>query len=162
MLDCFLDGLRHDPKSKSLDFDSQEVWYPLSKDFAKLPGMANKEQPSKIPRMGERIRLRLIELEMKQVDVLNRLPDLDKGTLSAMIRENRIASEWSDEIAEVLEVEHRWLQKGTEPKMRIQWPFKHVSKQEVAELPPETLARIEGFIEARLEEHRESGRKSTG
>lgn len=70
-------------------------------------------------RMGRRIQMRLDELGWKQSDLLARVQGLSKGTLSAMIASNRIASEWSDEIAEALGVEHRWLQKGTEPKLRI-------------------------------------------
>lgn len=69
-------------------------------------------------RLGQRIQIRLDELGWKQSDLLARVPGLGKGTLSAMIVNNRVASEWSDEIAEALGVEHRWLQKGVEPKLR--------------------------------------------
>lgn len=72
-------------------------------------------------RLGRRIQMRLDELGWKQSDLLARVPGLGKGTLSAMIVNNRVASEWSDEIAEALGVEHRWLQKGVEPKLRSGW-----------------------------------------
>lgn len=111
-------------------------------------------------RMGKRIELRLDELEWKKGDLLKKIPDLNKGTLWAMIKENRIASEWSEEIAEALGVEHKWLQRGTGPKMRTHWPFKHISKADLAKLPSDELAMIEGFIQGRLQEHRQAGDKS--
>lgn len=112
-------------------------------------------------RMGRRIKQRLDELGWRQVDLLALIPELEKGTLSAMIAGNRIASEHSDQIAEALGVEHRWLQKGTGVKLRTErWPFSRFAAAELAQLPPEELARIEGYIEARLEEHRKAGAKS--
>lgn len=110
-------------------------------------------------RLGRRIGERLTELGWGQIDLLNKLPELEKGTLSAMILNNRIASEWSDKIAEALGVEHRWLLNGEGPKVRTNWPFEHIQRADVAALPKEALSQIEGYIEAKLEEHRKAGPK---
>lgn len=110
-------------------------------------------------RMGYRIRNRLDELGWTQTDLLNKIPDLGKGTLSAMILNNRIASEWSDEIAEALDVEHRWLQKGVGEKMRRGWPFTRFSRRDFDDLPKEEQTLIEGYIDGKIQEHRKAGPK---
>lgn len=68
--------------------------------------------------MGSRIRARLDELGWKQRDLLDRVPDLEVGTLSALIARDSRKSEFSEEIAEALGVTHRWLTSGQEPKHR--------------------------------------------
>lgn len=68
--------------------------------------------------MGARIAERLAELRWQQVDLLARVPDLEPGTLSALIRRDSKKSEFSEAIAEALGVNHRWLKDQLGPKER--------------------------------------------
>ena len=98
--------------------------------------------------MGYRVRRVLAELVWKQVDLLQRVPGLDAGTLSALILRNGKSCQWSDEIAAALGVEHGWLQRGEGRKPRASqgWPFRTVSLDAVLALPEAERARIEGYI----------------
>lgn len=90
--------------------------------------------------MGSRVRARLEELGWQQYQLLERIPDLDSGTLSALINRDNLTSQWSDEIAEALGVEHRWLQRGVEPKLRQvrDWPFRKVTPEQWRGFPRPT------------------------
>lgn len=68
-------------------------------------------------KMGGRIKLRLDELGWQQRDLIERLPDLDLKTLSAMIARDSAKSEWADRIAVVLGVRLPWLLRGEKPKL---------------------------------------------
>ena len=67
--------------------------------------------------MGSRIRERLNELGWKQRHLLERVHGLEVGTLSALIARDSKRSEWSERIAEALNVRHAWLTRG-EPATR--------------------------------------------
>lgn len=147
-------------KSIDIDLPSQRPCYRRSTPVSNLPRMKKRQTQDEAVRMGFRIRDRLAELGWGQVDLLERIPDLDKGTLSAIITNNRIASVWSDEIADALGVEHRWLQTGRGEKMkRDRWPFKRVSREDIEDLPDDERTMIEGYIEGKIEEHRKAGGK---
>lgn len=79
------------------------------------------ESPEGEIHLGRRIQMRLDELGWRQADLLARLPELPQSTLAQLVLRNGVASQWSDEIAETLGVEHRWLQRGTGPKLRRDW-----------------------------------------
>lgn len=66
--------------------------------------------------MGKRIEQRLRELGWKQSDLLERIPDLEKGTLSALIARDSAKSMFSQQIADALGVSHAWLVDGTVPR----------------------------------------------
>lgn len=68
--------------------------------------------------MGGRIKERLDELRWKQRDLLARVPDLDPGTLSALITRDSKKSDYSEAIAEALGVNHRWLLEEVGAKIR--------------------------------------------
>lgn len=68
--------------------------------------------------IGSRIEKRLRELGWQQVDLLQRVPDLRAGTLSAIIQRDSIRSVYSEAIAEALGVTHAWLVTGKSPKER--------------------------------------------
>lgn len=65
--------------------------------------------------MGHRIRQRMDELGIGQVDLLARIPDLSPQTLSALIARDSNRSQWSGRIADALGCSHRWLQTGEGP-----------------------------------------------
>ena len=106
--------------------------------------------------MGARVRQVLDELGWKQIDLLNRVVELDTGTLSALINRNGKTCLWSDEIAEALGVNHRWLQRGEGPKKRPagEWPFQKLSLEDVLALPESERARIEGYAQRAIEDFR--------
>lgn len=98
------------------------------------------------PRMGHRVRDRLAELQMTQVDLLDLVPEISAGALSALIQRNGITFQWSDQVAEALGVNHRWLQTGTGPKERSElWPFS-VTREIFDRISPERRALIDGFM----------------
>lgn len=66
--------------------------------------------------MGGRIEQRLKELGWKQVDLLARVPELDAGTLSDLIRRDSKRSEFAARIASAMGVTLLWLLDGKEPK----------------------------------------------
>lgn len=68
--------------------------------------------------MGFRIRERLDELGWKQHHLLEKVPGLEAGTLSALIARDSKRSVWSEQIAEALGVRHAWLTRGDLPKER--------------------------------------------
>lgn len=68
--------------------------------------------------IGSRIEKRLRELGWQQVDLLQRVPDLRAGTLSAIIQRDSVRSVYSEAIAEALGVTHAWLVTGRSPKER--------------------------------------------
>lgn len=84
--------------STNADWDTQQSLYPSQMN------------------MGKRIALRLRELGWRQTDLLDRIPDLSPGTLSAMILRDSKRSEFVTQIAEALGVTGNWLQEGTNPK----------------------------------------------
>lgn len=98
--------------------------------------------------MGSRVKARLEELGWQQHHLLARIPDLDSGTLSALIQRDNLTSQWSDEIAEALGVEHRWLQRGVEPKLRQpkDWPFRKVTPEQWRALSEADRAECEGYV----------------
>lgn len=68
--------------------------------------------------LGARIKERLAEVGWEQVDLLRAVPDLNAGTLSALITRDSEKSRFSEAIAEALDVSHRWLLEGVLPKQR--------------------------------------------
>lgn len=66
--------------------------------------------------MGKRIAQRLRELGWKQTHLLDKVPDLSPGTLSAIILRDSKRSEFVSQIASALGVTVNWLQDGVEPK----------------------------------------------
>lgn len=66
--------------------------------------------------MGKRIAVRLSELGWRQTDLLDKVPDLSPGTLSAIILRDSKRSEFASQIADALGVTGKWLQEGREPK----------------------------------------------
>jgi SOS-response transcriptional repressor LexA len=68
--------------------------------------------------LGARIKDRLTEIGWDQVDLLAAVPDLNAGTLSALITRDSEKSRFSEAIAEALGVSHRWLLEGVQPKSR--------------------------------------------
>ncbi len=99
--------------------------------------------------MGGRILARLTELGWDQVDLLRRVPDLDAKALSAMIKRNGAASQWSDDIARALGVAHRWLQTGNGPKEPSDiWPFLSIDRDKVLLLPSRDIDRLEAALVA--------------
>lgn len=79
-------------------------------------GIQQSLYPS-VMNMGKRIALRLRELGWRQTDLLDRIPDLSPGTLSAMILRDSKRSEFTTQIAGALGVTGNWLQDGTNPKL---------------------------------------------
>jgi phage repressor protein C with HTH and peptisase S24 domain len=67
--------------------------------------------------MGKRIKLRLEELHWQQRHLLEKVPGLETGTLSALIARDSKRSEWSEPIAAALGVTHGWLTRGDAPKL---------------------------------------------
>lgn len=68
--------------------------------------------------MGKRIEERLKELRWEQVALLELVPDLSAGTLSALIRRDSEKSRYSAAIAEALGLNHLWLVEEKGPKLR--------------------------------------------
>lgn len=66
--------------------------------------------------MGHRIALRLKELNWKQADLLDKVPELSPGTLSAMIKRDSKRSEFTSQIAKALRCSVDWLATGIGPK----------------------------------------------
>lgn len=66
--------------------------------------------------MGKRVAERLKELGWLQKELLERVPELEAGNLSAMIKRDGVRSKWSEQIAAALGVRHAWLTSGTPPK----------------------------------------------
>lgn len=62
--------------------------------------------------MGKRIEQCLDELGWKQVQLLDKVPDLSPSALSALIKRDSKWSDFAEEIAEALGVEFRWLLTG--------------------------------------------------
>lgn len=121
--------------------------------------------------MGARVKARLDELQWQQIDLVRKVGEITNAgdrpltdkALSALINRNAVNCEWSDEIAEALGVNHRWLQRGTGPKLRAdadKWPFgDRFSPGDIADLPDVERGRIMGYIERTLEDHRRSRTK---
>lgn len=70
-----------------------------------------------VPRMnlGGRIAKRLSELGWSQVDLLDRVPEMNAGTLSATILRDAKKSQFAGKIAKALDVRLEWLQYGEGP-----------------------------------------------
>lgn len=67
--------------------------------------------------MGGRIKLRLEELGWGQIDLLNRVPELEVGTLSALITRDSKRSVFAPQIAAALGVRLEWLISGEGDKL---------------------------------------------
>ena len=66
--------------------------------------------------MGKRIQERLHELGWGQTELLGRVPELSKSSLSALISRDSGRSQWSEKIADAIGVHHKWLQSGSGPR----------------------------------------------
>lgn len=95
------------------------------------------------------------ELGLSQAEVARRVSDLaqqlnlatlDVKTLSASLNRKSDKSQWSDLIAEALNVNHRWLQCGAGPKERLGWPFPRVSEEKINRLTREDRVAVESAI----------------
>lgn len=116
------------------------------------------ENEVRIAGMGERIASRMKELEIGQTELANKVSDLaerlglaplNRKTLSAAIKRKSDSTGWSDLIAEVLEVNHRWLQCGVGPKERSHfWPFPSIDHSKVCALRQTDRDRLEGALVA--------------
>src|SRR5690606_31506076 len=102
------------PYSTDVEWSRQHLWSPCSTPVDSLRSM----------NMGGRIAERLAELNWGQTDLVDRAlqfcPDPDKPltikTLSAIIKRDNIASQWSEPIALALGVTHSWLVWGVGEK----------------------------------------------
>lgn len=111
--------------------------------------------------MGGRIAERLAELNWSQTDLVDRAlqfcPDPDKPltikTLSAIIKRDNIASQWSEPIALALGVTHSWLVWGVGEKfpdgqdrhVPLPWPLFSVDPKQWAALPRSKKKKIDDF-----------------
>ena len=66
--------------------------------------------------LGKRIEQRLRELGWRQVDLLDRVPEMGAGTLNATIKRDAKKSDFAAAIAKALRVRLEWLQTGADPK----------------------------------------------
>ena len=87
--------------------------------------------------IGNRIEKRLREFGWQQVDLLQRIPDLRAGTLSAIIQRDSVRTVYSEAIAEALGVTHSWLVTGRSPKERASPDdnVEHLARQPARAIP---------------------------
>ena len=78
--------------------------------------------------LGGRIAIRLQELGWSQVELLDRVPDMGAGTLSATILRDAKKSQFAPVIAKALGVTLEWLQTGEGPKERT-YGLQNVAKK---------------------------------
>lgn len=115
------------------------------------------EEDKPISGMAERISECLKERRWSQANLAAKVSEiavtlglapLSPKTLSATLKRKGGNSQWSDLIAEALEVNHRWLQCGVGPKDRAPspWRFGKLSYEKVQALSAADFDRLEAGI----------------